>query len=255
MTPRKRSPSDFRGAKILIIDDEPANVLLLERLLQKSGFTAVWSTTNSGQARELYRQITPDLVLLDVHMPHPDGFAVLAQIREETPEDEYVPVVLLTADIQSHVKLEALGQGAKDFLTRPLDLGEVMLRITALLESRFLFRELERKAARAGMLESWRLEQGAELAAVTVHFHCKSCGGVHPAPVQFATRDEMSRTHLNANNIFRCPVKKLSARYSKESLIWKGDEQATRLPERDEDPPGPAAKVNPEDTDAPPTSE
>src|SRR5437879_8984268 len=87
------------AAKILIVDDERANVVLLERLLQHAGYRRLASTTDSRTVLELYRSLQPDLILLDLMMPHVDGFAVLAQLRAEIPETTYVPVLVLTADV------------------------------------------------------------------------------------------------------------------------------------------------------------
>jgi signal transduction histidine kinase len=130
-------------AKILIVDDERANVLLLERLLQQAGYRQLVSTTDSRTVLELYRSRQPDLILLDLMMPHVDGLAVLAQLRAEIPETAYLPVLVLTADVTLEARRKALAAGAHDFLTKPFEAFEVLLRIGNLLATRRLYLALE----------------------------------------------------------------------------------------------------------------
>lgn len=133
----------LQNAKILIIDDEPANVRLLERILQQEGFVSLESATDPRQALPLYTEFQPDLILLDLHMPHLDGFAVMNQLRPRIREGEYLPILVLTADVATDTKLQALSTGASDFLTKPLDHAEVRLRIRNLLQTRFLYKEVQ----------------------------------------------------------------------------------------------------------------
>ena len=130
-------------ARILIADDESANVRLLERLLNQAGYRNLRGTTDSRQVRALYEEFQPDLILLDLMMPHLDGVAVLEQLP--IAAGEYVPVLVLTADGTAQAKERALTAGAKDFLTKPFERTEVLLRIKNLLETRFAYRELERQ--------------------------------------------------------------------------------------------------------------
>src|SRR6266850_378762 len=130
-------------ARILIADDEPANVRLLERLLNQAGYRNLRGTTDSRQVRALYEEFQPDLILLDLMMPHLDGVAVLKQLP--IAAGEYVPVLVLTADGTAQAKERALTAGAKDFLTKPFDRTEVLLRIKNLLDTRFAYRELARQ--------------------------------------------------------------------------------------------------------------
>ena len=125
-------------AKVLIIDDEPANVRLLERILALSGCTQVLTTTDSRHSLALFLDFEPDIVLLDLNMPHLNGFAVLEQLKAAIHAEDYLPVLILTADISIETKRRALAGGAKDFLTKPLDHSEVVLRIKNLIENRFL---------------------------------------------------------------------------------------------------------------------
>jgi len=134
---------EAQAAKILIIDDEPANVRLLENLLTQAGYVNLRSVTDSRDALSLYDSFQPDLVLLDLRMPYVDGFEVLAEIRARIPETGYVPVLVLTADSARDALRRALEAGAKDFLTKPADNHEVLLRVRNLLQMRFLHQALQ----------------------------------------------------------------------------------------------------------------
>jgi len=154
----------LKQAKILIVDDEKANVRLLEVILQREGYTAVHSSTDARQALPLFLDIKPDLVLLDISMPHLDGFAVMEQLQPQMTDDA-VPILILTADATTAARHKALAQGAKDFLTKPLDEIEVLLRINNLLESRFHNVLLEQKVReRTQELETAQLETLQRLA-------------------------------------------------------------------------------------------
>lgn len=139
---------DLTQSRILIIDDQPANVDLLESLLQREGFTNLAATTASEQAYALSCAFQPDLILLDLHMPSPDGYTVLSQLAE-LRRGAYLPVVVLTADATREARHRALAMGATDFLTKPFDPVEVMLRVCNLLEARGLYRTLARVAPEA----------------------------------------------------------------------------------------------------------
>ncbi len=134
----------LKAARILIIDDEPSNVLLLERVLQREGYTELKSTTDSRQVLSLYADFRPDLILLDLAMPYLDGFQVLERLNPLIPPQVFLPVLVLTADITLETKRRALERGAKDFLTKPFDTVEVLLRVRNLLETRLLHVELAR---------------------------------------------------------------------------------------------------------------
>ena len=132
-------------ARVLIVDDEPSNIRLLECVLEKYGSATVRSTTDSRQVLPLYFEFHPDLVLLDLHMPHLDGFAVIEQLKAAVPPDDYLPILVLTADVTVDTKRRALKAGAKDLVTKPLDNFEVVLRMNNLLENRFLHLELQKQ--------------------------------------------------------------------------------------------------------------
>jgi putative two-component system response regulator len=139
-----------RDARILVVDDERVNVVLLERILEQDGYTNVRSTTRSDEAVALYDEFEPDLVLLDLHMPGLDGFAVMERLEDRIAGDTFLPILILTADIRPEVKRRALAAGAKDFVTKPFDRTEVLLRIQNLLQTRFLHMRLRPELASEG---------------------------------------------------------------------------------------------------------
>ncbi len=151
------SNTEILAARILIVDDQEANVLLLESLLSSAGYTEVHSTMNPVEVCALHRKNPFDLILLDLQMPVMDGFQVLAGLKTNV-SDPYVPVIVLTA--QPGHKLQALQSGAKDFISKPFDLIEVKTRIHNMLEVRLLYRKLERYALE---LEKTVAERTAEL--------------------------------------------------------------------------------------------
>ena len=127
-----------KNARILIVDDQDANVLLLERLLATAGYKNIMSTKDPRQVLPLFGKFQPDLILLDIMMPHLDGYSVMQQICPRVPDGDYLPILVLTADTNTEAKRKALAMGARDFLHKPLDATEVLLRIKNLLETRFL---------------------------------------------------------------------------------------------------------------------
>ena len=159
-------------ARILIVDDQQANVLLLQRLLASSGFTDVRATTRSDEAERLCVELDPDLLLLDLQMPPPDGLAILRCLRERDSGRPQVPVIVLTADHTTEVKHRSLALGANDFLHKPLDATEVILRIKNQLATRTLQlalnahnEMLERRVVeRTEQLEQSRIEITERLA-------------------------------------------------------------------------------------------
>jgi CheY-like chemotaxis protein len=138
------SSDDFFTSRILLVDDQPANLRLLEELLAREGFSNVVSTTESEQVLDLYNAFDPDLIVLDLMMPGLSGYAVLERIERQRQADEFRPVLVLTADATSQAKHRALALGAKDFLTKPFDAVEAMLRVWNLLETRHLYKRLKR---------------------------------------------------------------------------------------------------------------
>lgn len=162
-----------REARILIIDDHQANIEALKRILHSAGFVSVNSTTNPEIGVALVQTWSPDLVLLDLHMPGLDGFGVLEAIRPQLGGGSYLPVLMLTADSSDDTKRRALAGGVKDFLTKPFDATEALLRIENLLETRSLYTTIrkqndvleQRVAERTRELEEAQVEILQRLAA------------------------------------------------------------------------------------------
>ncbi len=128
---------NIKNARILIVDDQEANVLYLESVLRKAGYTDFRSTSDSREVLPLFEQRRPDL-LLDLMMPHLDGFAVMEQLKPLVAEDSYLPILVLTADVSPETRRRALSGGANDFLVKPFDPREAVLRIHNLLSAWFL---------------------------------------------------------------------------------------------------------------------
>lgn len=151
------SESDILNANILIVDDQEANISLLEQLLSEASYANVSSTMSPEEVCELHQKNRYDLILLDLQMPVMDGFAVMENLKENNV-DAYLPVLVLTA--QPGHKLRALQAGAKDFISKPFDLVEVKTRIHNMLEVRLLYKKLENYNK---MLEQKVQERTAEL--------------------------------------------------------------------------------------------
>jgi signal transduction histidine kinase len=132
----------LREARILVVDDELPNVELLQFSLEQAGYVNVATTTDPRRVAGLVTDFEPDLILLDLLMPHLDGFQVMEELPQLIPSGTYLPVLVLTADITLETKRRALASGAKDFLTKPFDRDEVLLRIRNMLEIRQLQQQL-----------------------------------------------------------------------------------------------------------------
>ncbi len=133
------NPADILRGKILIVDDQEANVILLERMLRGAGYLSLTSTLNPCEVCSLHAEHHYDLILLDLQMPGMDGFQVMEELKEVAPND-YLPVLVITA--QPGQKLRALRAGAKDFVSKPFELPEVLARVHNMLEVRLLHKEL-----------------------------------------------------------------------------------------------------------------
>ena len=155
---------DILNASILIVDDQVANVQLLEQLLRDAGYTGVASTMNPAEVCALHGKNHYDLILLDLKMPGMDGFQVMEALKTQA-SDKYLPVIVLTAE-PGH-KLRALQSGAKDFISKPFDLIEVKTRIHNMLEVRLLYKKLENYNQ---VLEQTVQERTAELRASESRF-------------------------------------------------------------------------------------
>ncbi|MEQ8329512.1 MAG: response regulator [Longimicrobiales bacterium] len=137
------APEPLKNARVLVVDDEPANVRVLLKLLRWAGYTDVMGVTDAREAAATFADFLPDLLLLDLHMPHMDGFEVMDILRPLHRAEEYFPILVLTGDLDDEVRTQALAGGAKDFLTKPFEEMEVLLRIHNLLETRRLHVRLQ----------------------------------------------------------------------------------------------------------------
>jgi putative two-component system response regulator len=129
------NPLDVTHANILIVDDEPANVRLLESMLRMEGYVNLTSLRDPRSVLKQYQAQRFDIILLDINMPHLDGFQVMAQLRTLNLES-YIPILVLTAQADTATRLRALEAGAKDFVSKPFIRQEVLTRIRNILEVR-----------------------------------------------------------------------------------------------------------------------
>ena len=216
------TPADVRRARVLVVDDQPVNVQLLEYLLKTTGYENVHSTTDPRQVVALHLKYRFDLIILDLHMPGMDGFQVMEALKPLESES-WLPVLVVTAEPDK--KLAALEAGARDFIGKPLDTVEVMTRIRNLLEVRLMHREsrehganLERTVReRTAALERFRramdattdgifLIDAASLALVDVSDGaCRMLGfsrdallRIDPVALGLTTADQLRR-HLATN--------------------------------------------------------
>ena len=134
------STSDILHGKILIVDDQESSVVLLDRILRRAGYDSITSSMDPGTVCDLHRINRYDLILLDLQMPGMDGFQVMEGLQE-IESDGYVPTLVVTA--QPGHKLRALACGAKDFVSKPFELPEVLARVHNILEVRLLYKQLE----------------------------------------------------------------------------------------------------------------
>ncbi|MCW9033122.1 MAG: response regulator [Rhodospirillales bacterium] len=147
------------ASRILVVDDNAANVELLEMMLNLAGYDNVQVTTDSRQVKPMFLEEPFDLILLDIRMPYLDGFQVMEQLAEIV-ENDYVPILVLTAQKDMETRLRALELGARDFVTKPFDRTEVLNRIENMLEVRCLYNE---RTNSAKILEHKVMERTQEL--------------------------------------------------------------------------------------------
>lgn len=157
---------ELKHLRILIVDDGESNVLLLRRMLERAGYTQVRATTDPRRAPAMFLEMVPDLVLLDLHMPEVDGFELMEALGALIGPHRTVPFLILTADATEDAKRRVLSLGGRDFLTKPFDQVELLLRVRNVLEVQLLQNRLrehnqtleDRVAARTSDLEQARLE-------------------------------------------------------------------------------------------------
>jgi putative two-component system response regulator len=129
-------------ARILIVDDEPANLEFLRHVLEGQGYAELYDATDARDAADRLDEIAPDVIILDLMMPGFDGFQFMERVKEWLPHDVYVPLLVVTADTAADTRRRALAAGASDFLTKPLSPAEVRLRVRNLVRTRFLHGQL-----------------------------------------------------------------------------------------------------------------
>ena len=134
---------DLSTIKLLLVDDEAHCTKLMEAFLRQAGYSRITMTNDARQALELFQQVKPDLVALDMRMPHMDGFEVMRQLRQVIPAEDYVPILIVTGELDAPTKHKALAEGANDFINKPADATEVVLRIKNQLQTRRLHTQLQ----------------------------------------------------------------------------------------------------------------
>jgi putative two-component system response regulator len=150
----------FTSARILIVDDEEVNLAALSKVLRAAGYSNVTTTTDPIEFLALYHQQSPDLILLDLHMPKRSGLAMLEDLRGTIGPHTYLPILVVTGDASRAARRNALSAGAKDFVTKPFEADELLLRIRNMLETRRLHREI---TSQNQLLERRVEERTAEL--------------------------------------------------------------------------------------------
>ncbi len=129
-----------KAARILAVDDEAANLSLVDRAFRREGFTNMVTFLNAREALADFAAMPPDLVLLDLMMPGFDGYEFLESFRRLTSDTDYLPILVLTADSTMNARLRALSLGANDVLLKPYDVGELLMRSWVLLDTRRRFK-------------------------------------------------------------------------------------------------------------------
>ena len=179
-----------RAARILVVDDDVTSLRFITQVLTRAGFQNVRAMNNGARVLDALRDIDPDVVLLDLHMPRVDGIELIGQIGEFAGRRNFLPVLVLTGDCSVAARDAALAAGAKDFLTKPYEPSEVILRVRNLIETRLLHLELRRQnrhlsedfAARTAELEAAKLElleilaRASDFRDETTHAHTQRVG-------------------------------------------------------------------------------
>jgi len=133
----------LQAARLLIVDNDVANICLLSNILNRLGFRIIESTTDSRETFDLVERFQPDLILLDLNTPHLDGFAVMQRLAKSIPRDTFLPVLVVTNEASAETVSKALAAGASDFQAKPFNTSELHMRVRNLLQMRFLHRQLQ----------------------------------------------------------------------------------------------------------------
>lgn len=189
-----------RHARIMIIDDQPRNLEVLDALLEAEGYTNLECHTDPREALKSAAQQLPDLTLLDLHMPFMDGYEFMRRFEPLIPPADYSPILILTADTNSEAKQKALASGAGDFLPKPFDRVEVLLRIQNLLRTRYLHRELMQQnenleeKVRDRTIELWSAVQKLEETQNELRMSREET--INRLSIAAEYRDEETRRHV-----------------------------------------------------------
>jgi two-component system NtrC family sensor kinase len=156
--------ANLTDSRILIVDDQTDNLRVLATVLEFAGYANVRCLSDSREILSVFAEFQPDLILLDLHMPHVDGHAAMDQLAAVIPKDDYLPILVLTGDGTSGAKEKALSRGAHDFLSKPLNRTEVQLRVKNLLQTRHLHLQFKAQNASLEQQVRERTELAEELA-------------------------------------------------------------------------------------------
>jgi cyclic di-GMP phosphodiesterase len=184
--------NNLQTARILIVDDRRDNVALLEEILESDGYSNVLGITDSRDVMDIYQSFEPDIVLLDLNMPHLDGYQVMEQLKLVETGD-YVPVLVLTASQDEQTKLKALNTGARDFLSKPFNQAEVLSRIRNLVEVRLLHRKVK---SQNDLLENQNKNLEQKVKERTEELHSTRLEIIHRLGLAAEYRDNETGFHI-----------------------------------------------------------
>ena len=165
-------PARLRDARVLLVDDQELNLRVLKQVMERAGLRNITMTQDPYAVAPLVALHMPDLIVVDLHMPGLDGWGVMQSLKPQLDAAGYLPILVLTADVTDEARRRALESGARDFLTKPIDSIEVILRTRNLLETRMLYLEIElrnvdleqRVRERTAQVEAAQLETLERLA-------------------------------------------------------------------------------------------
>jgi DNA-binding response OmpR family regulator len=158
-----------KKARILIIDDDLAIVGLLENILREEGYKNLSETNDPRVGMAMFTDYRPDLILLDLHMPHQNGYQILRMLRKLVPANAFLPIIIVTGDVAPESRRRALALGATDFISKPFDIVEVALRTRNVLQIRGLHRQLQSERAQ---LEKRVRERTRSLECMIAELRC-----------------------------------------------------------------------------------
>jgi putative two-component system response regulator len=162
------SQQQCQNARILIIDDQMTNIMLLESILQNAGYKHIHSTQDPTHVVNLYKELNPDLICLDIRMPQLNGFQVMGQLKI-IQKNHFLPILVLTSEEDRETRLRALESGAKDFLKKPFDKVEVLMRIRNLLETSLLNKAISQQNNHLEEIVRLRTQELQETQLEIVH--------------------------------------------------------------------------------------